>query len=244
MAEKPCEICGKMFRLRYRGTRQYSPRFCSRACAGVARRMTYRLEFSGVTNRDRYGRTTVERHCAYCGSIFFVTPTKVRDGQGLYCSKTCQYKGNQRSTVDEAWLTLVKTGYVERRWRDPETKKIHAMNEHRYIWEKANGPIPDGYEVHHKDEDKTNNDISNLECIPISKHRSLHSARPQIWRTLPDGTEQKRCSLCGEFKSYAEYSHAGRRPSGGECSDCKNAKDRKLRRERKCSTLANASSQV
>lgn len=46
---------------------------------------------------------------------------------------------------------------------------------HRYVWEYYNGAIPEGYQIHHKDKDKSNNDISNLECIPFSSHAKLHS---------------------------------------------------------------------
>lgn len=45
---------------------------------------------------------------------------------------------------------------------------------HRYVWEKHNGAIPDGFHVHHKDHDKQNNDISNLEILSASEHSFLH----------------------------------------------------------------------
>ena len=45
---------------------------------------------------------------------------------------------------------------------------------HRYIWEQLNGKIPDGYHIHHKDENKLNNSIDNLECISASEHAKLH----------------------------------------------------------------------
>lgn len=46
---------------------------------------------------------------------------------------------------------------------------------HRYVWEKERGKIPQGYDIHHKDEDKGNNHISNLECLPKSEHTRLYS---------------------------------------------------------------------
>jgi hypothetical protein len=47
---------------------------------------------------------------------------------------------------------------------------------HRYVWEEHNNrKVPKGYVVHHKDEDKTNNDPANLECITDSNHKILHS---------------------------------------------------------------------
>ena len=47
---------------------------------------------------------------------------------------------------------------------------------HRVVWERSNGmPPPPGYDVHHRDENKSNNSPGNLELISRSEHRSLHS---------------------------------------------------------------------
>lgn len=54
-------------------------------------------------------------------------------------------------------------------------KRRYPMRAHIYVWRKHNGEIPEGYDVHHKDEDTSNNDISNLELILHSKHMSLHA---------------------------------------------------------------------
>lgn len=35
--------------------------------------------------------------------------------------------------------------------------------EHRLVWEQHHGPIPDGFEIHHRDRDVRNNRIENLE---------------------------------------------------------------------------------
>ena len=45
---------------------------------------------------------------------------------------------------------------------------------HRLEWEKHHGKIPDGYIIHHKDEDKTNWNIDNLEMISRSDHIMKH----------------------------------------------------------------------
>lgn len=45
---------------------------------------------------------------------------------------------------------------------------------HRYVWEKYNGVIPNGYDVHHIDRNKGNNDISNLQLLPRKEHLKLH----------------------------------------------------------------------
>lgn len=46
---------------------------------------------------------------------------------------------------------------------------------HRYVWEFYNGKIPKGYEIHHIDGNKANNDISNLQMLSKSEHRKVHA---------------------------------------------------------------------
>lgn len=45
---------------------------------------------------------------------------------------------------------------------------------HRYVWEKYNGKIPKGYDIHHIDHNKDNNEINNLELISSRTHKKLH----------------------------------------------------------------------
>jgi hypothetical protein len=43
------------------------------------------------------------------------------------------------------------------------------------MWEKLNGKkIPDGYHIHHLDNDKTNNSIKNLICVSPKEHFEIH----------------------------------------------------------------------
>lgn len=46
---------------------------------------------------------------------------------------------------------------------------------HVYVWEYYNGTIPKGYEVHHIDFDRSNNDISNLQLLTKSEHKHIHA---------------------------------------------------------------------
>lgn len=48
---------------------------------------------------------------------------------------------------------------------------------HRVVWEFYNGKIPTGYDVHHLDENRMNNHISNLSLRKASRHRSIHTKK-------------------------------------------------------------------
>lgn len=66
-------------------------------------------------------------------------------------------------------FTLNKGGYL----RGTVNKKRVLM--HRYVWEKFNGKIKDGFDIHHLDNNRENNNIENLECLLKSEHTRLYS---------------------------------------------------------------------
>lgn len=52
----------------------------------------------------------------------------------------------------------------------------HRCRLHVYVWEKVNGRrVPEGYEVHHADENKMHNEPENLDCITADEHRKYHA---------------------------------------------------------------------
>jgi len=72
----------------------------------------------------------------------------------------------------------------ERKYFSNSAVKPKSM--HCYVWSYYNGEIPKGYDIHHIDGNRYNNDISNLQCIEKHEHRRLHG------RNLTDEQRQKR----------------------------------------------------
>lgn len=52
----------------------------------------------------------------------------------------------------------------------------YNSGEHVKVWEAAHGPVPEGYLVHHKDHDKSNNSLENLELLTHKQHFREHEA--------------------------------------------------------------------
>lgn len=53
---------------------------------------------------------------------------------------------------------------------------------HRLVWEKANGAIPEGYELHHKCHNRACFNLDHLELVKISEHKVEHNKSRYIER--------------------------------------------------------------
>ncbi len=87
-------------------------------------------------------------------------------------------------------FTISKDGY----YRSTIDRKRH-VSLHRYKWEKEIGDIPAGYDIHHRDGNKLNNEISNLECLPKSEHTKLYSPHHnqfKNYKTITNGTWKQK----------------------------------------------------
>ena len=93
-------------------------------------------------------------------------------------------------------------------------KYIGGRYAHRVIYEQEVGPIPRGGIIHHKDGDRSNNAVDNLEAMSVGDHMRLHAAgrvnstaqRTAAAATLASLRTPKHCSCahCGEgFVSLA-----------------------------------------
>lgn len=130
--------------------------------------------------------------CKICGRGFKIKPSKVK--AGITCSRECSAKdksirysgkGNhqfglvgKKNSSFKNGKRITSNGYVAI-LVPPDQKQRKTDNyvlEHRLIMEKKLGRklLPEE-DVHHKDEDRTNNDPDNLELYTRREHGFIHS---------------------------------------------------------------------
>lgn len=143
-------------------------------------------------NKPKYGRGS-KFNCINCGKEHI----KCRSNQ-KYCGARCQMnyeysKGsrNKFQITKKANQTIINAG-IEKFKTNPKFmindrgyKCIYVpqrgfIQYHRWIWEKEFGPIPKYKVIHHKDHNKNNNNIDNLELMSLSKHSKLHYMEREI----------------------------------------------------------------
>ena len=70
--------------------------------------------------------------------------------------------------------------------------KGYKVFEHRQVWEDNRGMIPKGLFVHHKDGNKRNNNIENLELVNRTEHGNKHLLPNRIRIKYKSGTEVRK----------------------------------------------------
>lgn len=173
-----CLTCGELTK---------NKKYCSRTCSGLAK------------IKDK-----ITRQCQFCGINFEVYPSAIVRGGGKYCSSECSSLGSIKSTVNKKckfcgvmFSVLPSTG---RKYCSYECFRLSStgiggmdkdgywriyvdgnrVREHRHIMEEHLGRKLEPNEViHHKDRDRVNNDISNLELMTKSEHAKLHRKESQ-----------------------------------------------------------------
>jgi len=93
------------------------------------------------------------------------------------------------------------------------TKKTRY--EHIVVWEKAYGPVPKGFEIHHRNEIKNDNRLENLECITPMIHRRTHAGCYK-----EDGKWIRPCSRCKKHKDLDKEYYKSNGYPYGECKPC------------------------
>ncbi len=96
--------------------------------------------------------------------------------QSVFCA--FRMRGYQlRALETKPFITILGKKFTRRtdgRYRMTSGSRIEAQ---RFVWQKLNGPVPDGWCVIHIDNDPANNHPNNLDCVPRAQsHKySVHN---------------------------------------------------------------------
>lgn len=87
--------------------------------------------------------------------------------------------------------SITRNGYR----RISGARGVPAKFEHVLVWEAAHGRLPAEFQIHHRDFDKLNNALSNLQKVTPTEHSRIHRGcqlRGEKWF--------KRCGDCASWK--------------------------------------------
>ena len=157
--------------------RPYCKNFCSIKCFG---------EF------QKSKRPEANRVCKRCDVKFRTNPAyiKRRKNAGIFCSRDCFFKYKKDNPIH----TLDSEGYI----------RVSKTREHRIVMENHLGrKLKSTEHVHHKNGNKADNRVENLEILTNTEHQEKHASQLpyieccdcqiKLKQRVPN---HKRCSNC------------------------------------------------
>ena len=177
LVDETCRFCGKIFK-----TNSYHPtNYCSKECANHgfnSKRFSYLYDKDYTANNKNDTEPII-----YVHSII-KEGKEIMIGIGDYDAKArntrkVRTREGQLFFNGKKYAQDKKTGYYVCTTGD--RKRLHVA-----MWEAVNGPVPEGCVIHHKDWNKTHNEISNFAMVTVAEHNLIHN-RP----SKPTAEEQK-----------------------------------------------------
>src|SRR6266566_121909 len=112
---------------------------------------------------------------------------------------------------------------------------------HQEVWKAANGPIPTKHDIHHRDKNPLNNNLSNLECLPESAHHRIHArvydeqAAKHLAAIRPLAAQWHASEIGREWhRQHARKSWNQRMPRKRTCAQCGNGFESTAGRSKFC----------
>jgi hypothetical protein len=128
----------------------------------------------------------IEKDCLYCGKTYKVGTW--REETTKFCSINCKTSYTNKEKARGYGEFTKEKGYLKIKIPDHTyCDKSGYVFFHRYLIEQHLGYEidPKEYDVHHIDENKMNNNLSNLVVIRHSAHMRLHALKRKFWELSP-----------------------------------------------------------
>jgi hypothetical protein len=154
----PCKQCNQLFEARLADRKRGLALFCSRDCFGLSKRGPRVSHASNCL-------------CAFCGTPFFRVPSKMGNSKHrvYFCSRKCKDSGQRLGGIKEIMPAHYGRGSGQYTYRE----KIAIEKCARCGFNDARALV-----VHHKDRNRLNNVIGNLECLCCNCHSVEHKKWP------------------------------------------------------------------
>ena len=181
--ETYCLVCGKEIK-KERG--RHAKKLCSMKCSGIWRSAQRPIKY-------------VERECLNCHKVFKADNSQVKLGYYKLCSNKCRFEYTRGEN----------SHFFKGGWIRPDGYRQISIDgkmylEHRYVMEKHLGRNLERNEhVHHKNENKLDNDLENLEMISASIHTRDHGigrkSKPTSIERMRENAKNRKRNERGVF---------------------------------------------
>jgi len=173
---------------------RYKPQICSKCGKTSYRGLTKKMCINCLRAYKQSLAPKIECQCIdpNCKILIpsidvFGNPKKYVKGHSSKGSGNAMYKGGISN--DDEYIIIHKPDH-------PFARTNGFVSEHRLVMEKHLGRyLTKDEHVHHKDKNKKNNDISNLQLVSNSEHMKLHKAE------LREDRSNINCNFCGGNKT-------------------------------------------
>jgi hypothetical protein len=161
LIQKPCDECGSPMQVKPCILKRGHGKYCSITCHG---RGTTKIRLAKKISK------TPNVTCAYCSAPFFVTSTRVsRSKSGLFfCCKSHKNASQRIGGIEAIQPSHYGTSTII-----PYRKKAFDTYPHRCDvcgYDKYMSVL----QVHHRDRDRSNNDVANLQIVCPTCHVEIH----------------------------------------------------------------------
>jgi len=198
---RPCANCGKKMRSDRIGSHC---RTCESVCA-CGKPKDFRAATCGSCSSRR---TALEQWNSPLG-----------DAMRVRIRETGLARRKRYADLTEASFTFHrKDGRSFAKYYDDEVERTRYVYRYRWIWERAHGPIPTGLQIHHKNEDPSDDRLENLELKTSTAHAKLHmtperaqaARRANTKSPVQQGRLTIACASCGI--TFQHHAQNGRTP--------------------------------